>query len=200
MRPPSCSLSPVVRRLPAWLVVLPLLSAAAPRSVGAAPARGSATGAAAAPSSHPATNSAIERLAPGVQIDWDRGVLIAAGSCAADLFAASAEVARVKAERLARLRAEDRLRKALGLLGADKDKARAERLGRLLPAAAGSALGRLDPARATVAHIDYGSTGSVSLRLELPLRPTAPAPDAAPAPSTPDAGSAPEAEASGSSE
>ena len=50
---------------------------------------------------------------PGVTVDWQRGVIEASASAAADLYAASADVARLKAERLARARAEDRLRRAL---------------------------------------------------------------------------------------
>lgn len=144
----------------------------------------------------------VEKLAPGVQLDWARGVLSASGSCAADLFAASAEVARIKSERLARLRAEDRLRKALVALTGDKDKARAERLSRLVAPAPLEQLRRLDPALATVAQIDYAATGSVSLRLELALRPsTAAPPPAAPTrPGGPDAGAPAEADAPGTSE
>ena len=103
-----------------------------------------------------------ESIAVGVQLDAQRGVLLAAGSAAADLFAASAEIARIKAERLARLRAEDRLRKALQLLGRDPKRR-----------ASWPQLGKLDVTRATTAHIDYAATGSVSLRLELALQPPA---------------------------
>jgi hypothetical protein len=174
-------------------MMLLLAVLAAGRPVLAAPRAGQPA------ASAPAPADPIERLAPGVQIDWARGVLSAAGSCAADLFAASAEVARVKAERLARLRAEDRLRKALAALGGDKDKSRAERLARLLAPAAAADVARLDVARATVARIDYAATGSVSLRLELPLRPAAPAASAPPAAPNPDAG-APESESPGASE
>jgi hypothetical protein len=107
-------------------------------------------------------------VAPGVQLDWQRNVLRAAGSCAADLYAVSAEVARYKAERLARLRAEARLRHALSLLQRE-----ARLRGKLSP----ELLARLDPAQAKVATVEYAATGSVSLRLELPL--TAPPPGAA---------------------
>jgi hypothetical protein len=101
-----------------------------------------------------------ESIAVGVQLDAQRGVLLAAGSAAADLFAASAEIARIKAERLARLRAEDRLRKALQFLSRDPKRR-----------ASWPQLGKLDVTRATTAHIDYAATGSVSLRLELALQP-----------------------------
>lgn len=131
---------------------------------------------------------AVQSLGPGVQVDWNRQVISAAGSCAADLFAASAEVARLKAERLARMRAEARLRKALQTLG------REPRFHGKVPA---ELLGRLEPSQAQVAHIEYAATGSVSLRLELPL--TAPVPaknPAAPLPgAAPDAGAPPAAEA-----
>lgn len=176
------------------MLMLPLLGVLAAARPGLAVPR---AGQPAASASAPA--AAVERLGPGVQIDWARGVLSSAGSCAADLFAASAEVARVKAERLARLRAEDRLRKALAALATDKDKARAERLARLLAPAAASEVARLDVARATVARIDYAATGSVSLRLELALRTGAAATSAPPAAPNPDAG-APESESPGASE
>lgn len=177
-------------------LVLPLLGAlligpAAGRAVPQKPAE-----AAARPS------PPVEKLGPGVQLDWARGVLSATGSCAADLFAASAEVARIKSERLARLRAEERLRKALLALAGDKDKVRAERLSRLVAPASLEQLRRLDPAKAAVAHIDYAATGSVSLRLELPLGPStaAPAPAAPTRPGGPDAGAPSEGDAPGTSE
>ena len=102
----------------------------------------------------------LESLGPGVQVDWSRGVLLAAGSCAAELYAASAEVARVKAERLARSRAEARLRRALQTLGREP---------RLRGKVAPELLVQLDPTQAKVAHIEYAATGSVSLKLELSL-------------------------------
>ncbi len=119
-----------------------------------------------------------ETVAPGVQADWSRGVLLAAGSCAADLFAASAEVARIKAERLARGRAEARLRRALQTLG---------REARWRNKVAAEVVAQLDPAQAKVARIDYAATGSVSLQLELSLTPKAPGTGKAPPPPPPPA-------------
>lgn len=123
-------------------------------------------------------------LGPGVQVDWGRGVLSAAASCAADLFAASAEIARLKAERLARMRAEQRLRKALQMLSREP---------RFHDKVAPAILAQLDPSQAQIAHIEYAATGSVSLRLELPLR--APPPKS-PAASPPDSGAAAEGDKS----
>lgn len=120
----------------------------------------------------------VSESLPGVVVDWERGQLLAPGSCAADLYAASADVARTKAERLARLRAEERLRKALAVLDKDKGKDHKKRLAAL---GAPAQLTELDPARARVAAIEYGASGSVSLRLALDLRP-------APAHAGPDAG------------
>ena len=86
------------------------------------------------------------------------------------------------------MRAEARLRKALQTLG------REPRFHGKVPA---ELLGRLEPSQAQVAHIEYAATGSVSLRLELPL--TAPVParnPATPLPgAAPDAGAPPAAEA-----
>ncbi len=96
---------------------------------------------------------------PGVTVDWQRGVIEASASAAADLYAASADVARLKAERLARARAEDRLRRALAGMRAEP------RLLARVPAGPAA----LDVSRATVSHIDYGSNGSVVLRISLPL-------------------------------
>jgi hypothetical protein len=113
----------------------------------------------------PPAAAAPENVAPGVHADWSRGVLLATGSCAADLFAASAEVARIKAERLARGRAEARLRRALQTLGREprwRSKISAE------------LVAQLDPTLAKVSRIDYAATGSVALQLELPLTPKAP--------------------------
>lgn len=101
---------------------------------------------------------------PGVTVDWQRGVLEASASAAADLYAASVDVARLKAERLARARAEERLRRAVAALHSDARLT--ARLGSAGPAA-------LDVRSAEVRFIDYGSNGSVVLRLSLALAPSA---------------------------
>ena len=101
---------------------------------------------------------------PGVTVDWQRGVLEASASAAADLYAASVDVARLKAERLARARAEERLRRAVAAL--QSDARLTARLGSAGPAA-------LDVRSAEVRFIDYGSNGSVVLRLSLALTPSA---------------------------
>lgn len=106
----------------------------------------------------PAKPAAASPIA-GVAVDWQRGVIEASASAAADLYAASADVARLKAERLARARAEERLRRALAGLRSDP------RLLSRVPAGPAA----LDVSRATVSFIDYGSNGSVVLRLSLPL-------------------------------
>lgn len=132
-----------------------------------------------------------EATLPGVFIDWEHGKLLAPGSCAADLYAASADIARAKAERLARLRAEERLRKALGILTRDKEQRR-----RIAAFGPPEQLAQLDPASAQIASIDYGASGSVAVHLALDLRPAPPAPPAAISPQAdagatpPDAGSA----------
>jgi hypothetical protein len=112
----------------------------------------------------PAKSEARIPVGDAAVVDFERGVLEAAGSAAADLFSASAEIARLKAERLARLRAEERLRKALQTLAQDE-----KQRGRLQPFGGPEAVSRLDPTQARVLVIDYGASGSVSLRLELPL-------------------------------
>jgi hypothetical protein len=97
-----------------------------------------------------------ESLPQGVVISWPDGVIEAPGSSAADLRAPSAEIALIRAERLARERAAERMKAALaGLPGA--------RTGQLPK--------DLDTlvASAQVAAIDYGASGSVSLRLSLKL-------------------------------
>lgn len=123
----------------------------------------------------------LQSVSPGVQIDWSRSVMVATASCAADLFAPSAEIARLKAERLARMRAEQRLRKALQLLSREP---------RFHGKVAADILAQLDPAQAQVAHIEYAATGSISLRLELSLLAPAKAPASAPPASPPDSGAA----------
>lgn len=137
---------------------------------GVALAQPKAVGPRPAPSASAKSASRVA-LQPGVWVDWERGVLEAAGSCAADLFAASADVARIKSERLARLRAEERLRKALASLAHD-DKQRAH----LTAHGGAEQVAKLDPAQARVLAVDYASSGSVSLRLELPLSPAASSP------------------------
>jgi hypothetical protein len=90
----------------------------------------------------------------------ERGVLEAVGSAAADLYAASAEVARLKAERLARVRAEERLKRALSVLRPDK---------RWTALPKGSGETAPDVTRATVERVEYGVTGSVTMWLSLSL-------------------------------
>jgi hypothetical protein len=110
-----------------------------------------------------------EQVAPGVLIDWDAGTVEAGGRAAADLRAPTAEVARIKAERTAKERAREQIKKAL----LDLPKSR-------WPDRPAAAL--LDPALAgaETVKLDYGSSGSVYLRLRLSLSalPTAPLPPA----------------------
>ncbi len=108
------------------------------------------------------------QLVPGVFLDIEHGMLEATGSCAADLFAASADVARIKAERLARLRAEERLRKALALLSSDEKHKK-----RLAAFGGAERVAHLDPTTARTITVDYAASGSVSLRLGLALAETA---------------------------
>lgn len=103
-----------------------------------------------------------QTVAAGVQVDFAQGRLMAVASCAADLYPPSADVARLKAERVARSRAEDKLRKALPLL-VRQHKAELSRFG------GADQVAKLDPKTATVQRIDYGATGSVVLWLALPL-------------------------------
>lgn len=116
--------------------------------------------------------SAKVQLMPGAWVSWELGAIEATGSSAADLFAPSADVARIKAERLARLRATERLRKALTQLCQD-EKQRSH----LAPFGGAEQVAKLDVERARVLTIDHASSGSVSLRLSLPL--TVPPPAAA---------------------
>lgn len=101
---------------------------------------------------------AREPLPQGVVISWPDGVGVieAPGSSAADLRAPSAEVALIRAERLARERATERMKAALSSL----PRARLGQLPQDLDALL---------ATAQVAAIDYGASGSVSLRLSLKL-------------------------------
>lgn len=99
-----------------------------------------------------------EPLPQGVVISWPDGVGVieAPGSSAADLRAPSAEIALIRAERLARERAAERIKAALASLPG----ARTGQLPKDLDALIASA---------QVAAIDYGASGSVSLRLSLKL-------------------------------
>lgn len=100
---------------------------------------------------------------PGVTVDLASGHIDAVASAAADLYAASADIARTKAERLARSRAEERLRRALANL------VRTE-ASRLAPFGGAERVKVLDPTRAQSISVEYGSTGSVTIKLRLPLR------------------------------
>ena len=86
----------------------------------------------------------------GARYDADAHRLEARGASAADPRAPSADVARVKAERLARGRATDKLGKALHALGWRGDEAEQQKL---LDAAAGAP--------------EYGADGSVTIVLTI---------------------------------
>lgn len=101
----------------------------------------------------------------GVIVDASTGTIEAPGSCAADLRAPSAEVARIKAERIARERARERLKQALLSLPPARLAGRS-----VDPAAVDAAL-----QKAEVASVHYGSTGSVTVRLRLRLEVLGPA-------------------------
>lgn len=105
----------------------------------------------------PVARADEEELGEGVTVDWSAGTLEAAGSCAADLRAPSAEVARVKAERVARERAQGRLRAALRSLPRGRWAGE--------PPTTEALEGALS--QAETAKIFYGSNGSVSVRLRL---------------------------------
>jgi hypothetical protein len=83
----------------------------------------------------------------GARYDARAHKLEARGAAAADLRAPSAQIARVRAERTARSRAEQRLRAALAELGAPADK-----IDELLASAA-------------ISDEQFGSDGSVQLML-----------------------------------
>lgn len=99
-------------------------------------------------------------------IDWTRGLVISGGAAAADLRARTPEVARVGAERRARARARDALRD----LVAQVPLASGRRVGDVAASDTGAAEA-LERAleRAIDVDIDYGTDGSVVVRLGLPL-------------------------------
>ncbi|MCS6913478.1 MAG: hypothetical protein RMK29_04125 [Myxococcales bacterium] len=100
-----------------------------------------------------------EGLAEGVTVDWSAGMMEAVGSCAADLRAPSVEIARIKAERVARQRAQERLRAALRALPRGRWAG---------PPPATEALEQA-LGQAEVTKVHYGSNGSVSVRLRLAI-------------------------------
>jgi hypothetical protein len=87
----------------------------------------------------------------GAKLDADAHKLVASAAAAADLRAPSAAIARVKAERTARQRAEKKIAAALVELG---DKESPEALAKRLESA-------------TVSDEKFGSDGSVELTLRL---------------------------------
>ncbi len=125
-----------------------------------------------------------EAVSSGVTADFAAGKLVAVASCAADLYPPSADVARLKAERVARSRAEDKLRRALTIVVRDH-KAKLVRFG------GADRVAKLDVSSAVVERIDYGATGGVVLWLLLPLAANADRgkEGATQEPSVPDAGS-----------
>jgi hypothetical protein len=88
----------------------------------------------------------------GATYDADAKVVAARGAAAADMRAPSASIARVKAERQARLQAEKKLVAAMTELGDARDA---------------DALAK-EAADAKISDERYGSDGSVTLTLSLP--------------------------------
>lgn len=96
----------------------------------------------------------------GVAFDWGANEALVEAGGAADRYAPDANIARVKAERTARLVAARRLHAALAALPAD-------RLGCDKPPAKAPVEDAC--ARAPARKIDWGSDGSVRLTLAVPL-------------------------------
>lgn len=148
--------------------------AAAPAAGGAGHTKGaSAARGAAAPAGH-----VVDRDNDGVVVDWTRGMIVARAAAAADLRARSPQVARVGAERRARARAREALRRRAGKLrladGGRAGRALARRRAR-------------DVLHRALQHsldvgVDYGSDGSVVMREGLPLEAVRAAVWRAPAP------------------
>jgi len=105
-----------------------------------------------------------KQLAPGVSLDWTRGLLLARAAAVAALTAPSPELARVGAERKAKTRAEQLLKTALGKIpltgltwkALRKDKDREARLTEVLE----------DP---LVVEVEYASDGTTVVTLGVPL-------------------------------
>lgn len=91
----------------------------------------------------------------GAALDERKETLEAVGAAAADLRAPSADIARIRAERQARARAEARITAALDELKALADEA--ARKAKLAEAQ-------------SAAQVRYGSDGSVEVKLTLSLR------------------------------
>jgi hypothetical protein len=110
---------------------------------------------------------ALSHTVGPVTIDWTRGVAVVATAAGATLRAPNPQVARLSAERLARRRATERLRKALAGLPVAGGATVGERLG-----GDADAWGWLDKAvaQAGAEAARYASDGGVELRLRLPLR------------------------------
>jgi hypothetical protein len=90
----------------------------------------------------------------GASYSAEQKILRAHGAAAADLRAPSAEVARIRAERTARMRAEKKLQAALSALGPLGSKIAPKKVEELLAAA-------------KIVDEQFGSDGSVELQLEL---------------------------------
>ena len=93
------------------------------------------------------------KLPPRTQVDWKARTLSTVGAAAADLRAPGPDIARVAAARLARERADERLRTASAALAGVP--ASDERLSKPLAEAR--------------ARTTYSSDGSVEVELRLPL-------------------------------
>ena len=115
--------------------------------------------ASAQPRTAPAPAALTASVAPGVTIDWTRGVVIARGVGPADRHAPEPAVARVAAERRAIDQARSRLAAALDLV---------PRTGPALTADARVALTR-EVALAPIVDRDLGTDGSVTVELGLGL-------------------------------
>jgi hypothetical protein len=119
--------------------------------------------AAAAPRAQPV----IVPVDDGAAIDWTRGLITAVGAAPGDIRAPSPELARVGAERRARVQARERLQAAARALRLHGD----DRLVGAIADADAAVAGRLSAAvaRALDLAVDYGSDGSVVLTAGLPL-------------------------------
>ncbi len=96
------------------------------------------------------------------EIDWKRGLLIVTETRIADLRAPNATIARIRAERIARDNARDKL-----LAAAEKIKLASGRT--VANAAKGESRKRLDALEPLTLAVDYGSDGTATVTLGLPL-------------------------------
>lgn|GEM_PF-4446145 len=103
------------------------------------------------------------------RVDWTRGLIIATGSAAADVRAPGAEIARVRSERQARARARAAAQARVAALAAEAVPSGADQVVQREPGAMAARWARLVARDGRDLSVRYGSDGSATVTVGVPL-------------------------------